>query len=215
MASPIQKFYTVAQNRDFARLFQFRLIQFGNVEFDENHFAYVETASLPGRQISNIPVTYMGLDFNTPGTVKYPGSAGYQVQFRCDQNYNIRAALEASTFQLFDESISTGTYGVPGENSKLIMELFDKQMNTVRTYTLFGVWVQSLGDVAYDVKDMGSVQSIPVTLAYQYWRASDYGYRGAPQDSGVQFGSTNPTVTMVTDGTKEGFVAPAPWGARS
>lgn len=214
MASPIQKFYTVAQNRDFARLFQFRLIQFGNVEFDDNHFAYVETASLPGRSISNIPVTYMGLDFNTPGTVKYPGSASYSVQFRCDQNYNIRAALEASTFQQFDESISTGTYGVPGENSKLIMELFDKQMRTVRTYTLFGVWVQSLGDVAYDVKDVGSVQTITATLAYQYWRASDNRFRGAPQDSGVPFGVTNPTVTMLTDGAKAGYVKPPQWGAR-
>jgi len=214
MASPIQKFYTVAQNRDFARLFQFRLIQFGNVEFDDNHFAYVETASLPGRSISNIPVTYMGLDFNTPGTVKYPGSASYSVQFRCDQNYNIRAALEASTFQQFDESISTGTYGVPGENSKLIMELFDKQMRTVRTYTLFGVWVQSLGDVAYDVKDVGSVQTIQATLAYQYWRAADNRFRGAPQDSGVPFGVTNPTVTMLTDGSKAGYVKPPQWGAR-
>jgi hypothetical protein len=214
MASPIQQFYTVAQNRDFARLFQFRLVQFGNIEFDVNHFAYAESASLPGRQITNIPVTYMGLDFNTPGTVKYPGSTSYQVQFRCDQNYNIRAALEASTFQTFDESTSTGTYGVPGESSKLIMELFDKQMNTVRTYTLFGVWVQGLGDVNYDVKDVGSVQTIQATIAYQYWRASDYAYGGAPHSGALSFRSTNPALAMITDGTKNGYVQPTPWGAR-
>lgn len=215
MASPIQQFYTVAQNRDFARLFQFRLVQFGNILFDTNHFAYVESASLPGRQITNIPVTFMGMDFNTPGTAKYPGSTGYTVQFRCDQNYNIRAALEAATFQLFDESTSTGTYGVPGEDSKLIMELFDKQMNTVRTYTLFGVWVQTLGDVNYDVKDTGSVQTIQATLAYQYWRASDYRSRGAVHSGSVPFAATNPTLDMVEDGSNSGMVLPESWGGKA
>jgi len=211
MASPIQQFYTTAQRKDFARLFQFRLTSFGNIVFKKEHYAYVETASLPGRSISNIPVTYMGMDFNTPGTVKYPGSASYSVQFRCDQEYDIRAALEAATFDLFDESTSTGTYGVPGERSQLVMELFDKQMNPVRAYTLFGVWVQSLGDVAYDVKDIGSVQTIQATLAYQYWRADD---SGKSIDSGSRtFAATNPSV-RITPGSagRPGVINPYSWG---
>lgn len=217
MASPIQEFYTVAQRKDFARLFQMRLVSFGNINFQPQHYAYVESASLPGRSISNIPVTYMGMDFNTPGTVKYPGSASYSVQFRCDQQYDIRAALEAATFDLFDESTSTGTYGVPGEGSKLIMELFDKQMSTVRNYTLFGVWVQSLGDVSYDVKDVGSVQTIAATLAYQYWRASDAGGttngQGAVHSGALRFAQTN-TKTKITPGRpgRPGGVTPNRWG---
>jgi hypothetical protein len=169
--SPIQKFYSVAQNRDFARLFQFKLISFGDIAFGANHLVYVETASVPGRSISNIPVTFMGMDFNTPGTVKYPGSAGYQVTFRCDQNYDIRAALEASTFNTFDESTSQGTYGVPGTGRTLVMQLFNKRMEAVRHYTLYGVWVQNIADTQYDVKDIGQIQSVQCTLAYQFWRS--------------------------------------------
>lgn len=169
--SPIQKFYSVAQNRDFARLFQFKLISFGDIIFNDNHFVYVESASIPGRSITNIPVTYMGMDFNTPGTVKYPGSAAYNVTFRCDQRYDIRAALEASTFNTFDESTSMGNYGVPGTDRTLTMQLFNKEMRPVRHYSLYGVWVQSIADTAYDVKDTGTVQTVQCTLAYQFWRS--------------------------------------------
>ncbi len=84
----IQEFYTTAARRDFARLFQFRLAAFANIEFKPAHYAYVESASLPGRSITNVPVPYMGLSFNLPGTVTYPGSTGYQVTFRCDAKFD-------------------------------------------------------------------------------------------------------------------------------
>lgn len=171
--NPIQKFYSVAQQRDFARLFQFRLRALGNILFTDDQLVYVESASIPGRSITNIPVTYMGMDFNTPGTVKYPGSTGYNVTFRCDKDYDIRSALEASSFLLFDESSSRGSYGLPDESNVIIMELFNNKMETVKSYTLFGVWLQSIADTAYDVKDGGTIQTVQCTLAYQFWRTSN------------------------------------------
>lgn len=167
----IQKFYSTAAQRDFARVFQFRLNSFGNVDFGTEQLTYVETASLPGRTITNVPVSYMGLDFNVPGTVKYPGSAGYAVTFRCDQNYDLRSALEAATFNTFDEANSTGQYSLPGAGINLTMELLDKQMNPIRYYTLYGVYIQSLADAAYDIKDSGTIQTVQTTLAYQFWRS--------------------------------------------
>jgi|LauGreDrversion4_2_1035121.scaffolds.fasta_scaffold138435_2 hypothetical protein len=168
----IQEFYTTAARRDFARLFQFRLAAFANIEFKPAHYAYVESASLPGRSITNVPVPYMGLSFNLPGTVTYPGSTGYQVTFRCDANYDLRAALEAATFNTFDEATSTGEYGLPGDDRILQLELLDKKVDKpVRIYTLYGVYVQSLADTAYTVTDTGSVATIQATLAYQFWRA--------------------------------------------
>jgi hypothetical protein len=167
----IQKFYTTAAQRDFARIFQFRLNSFGNVNFGPEHLTYVETAALPGRSITNVPVPYMGLQFNVPGTVTYPGSTGYAVTFRCDQAYDLRAALEAATFNTFDEATSTGDFSIPSPGSVLTMELLDKQMNPVRYYTLYGVYVQSLADAGYDIKDTGTVQSVNATLAYQFWRS--------------------------------------------
>jgi hypothetical protein len=201
----IQKFYTNAAQKDFARVFQFRLRFFNNVAFDENHLTYVETAALPGRSITNVPVPYMGLSFNVPGTVSYPGSAGYAITFRCDSDYDIRSALEAATFNAFDEATSTGDYSLPGSRSQIGMELLDKNMVPVRFYTLFGVYVQSLADTGYDIKDTGTVQTVNATIAYQFWRAGTpkTGSRPISTDAVVpnkQRG--NPTINSWTGRTK-------------
>ena len=178
MAYTIQDFYRTAANKDFARLFQFRVTQFGRINFSNDQLAYIETASLQGRTINNIQVPYMGLQFNLPGSVSYPGSAGYNVTFRCDETYDIRAALEADMFATFDEQTSSGDYTLPKSNSNLVMELVDKNFKTQRVYTLFGCYIQSMGDTAYDIKDNGAIASVPVTLAYQFWRSGPDGSAG-------------------------------------
>ena len=90
MAQNISDFYRSVQQKDFARQFQFRLVKLANTNFDEDTLVYVQTASLPGRAITNVPVPFMGLQFNVPGTVTYPNSNAYAVRFRCDANYDIR-----------------------------------------------------------------------------------------------------------------------------
>lgn len=178
MPQNITSFYKVAQTRDFARLFQFRLVQFGNTGFNEDDLVYVETASLPGRSINNVTVPYMGLQFNVPGTAAYPGSANYAVTFRCDQNYDLRSVLEQATFNTFDDDTSQGNYNTPSDGSVLVMQLFgsgtnaggEKTLQTVNEYTLYGVYIQNLADTAYDIKDTGTVATINATLAYQFWR---------------------------------------------
>lgn len=186
MATPnIRSFYNEAQKRDFARLFQFQIEQFGNIAFNQSEYAYIETATLPGRTVSNIPVTYMGMDFNTPGTVKYPGSASYKVTFRCDAKYQIRSALEAASFDLFDETQGTGSYGMPNLGSTLIMSLFDSYGVTRRKYCLYGVWVQGIDDTQYDIKDGGAIQTIGCTLAYQFWRPTKGAVTNTQLDSPI------------------------------
>lgn len=168
----IQKFYNTAYNNDFARQFQFKLSRFGPITFSPEHYVYVETASLPGRQINSVPVPYMGLQFNTPGTVSYPGSDNWAVTFRCDKDYRIRDALEHATFRLFDDQTSTGAYGMPDQGQVIVLELLNKAMATIRSYTLYGAWVKSLEASNYDIKDGGAIQTISCSLAYQFWRVT-------------------------------------------
>jgi hypothetical protein len=168
----ISDFYRVAQSKDFARQFQFRLTRLANTNFDADQLVYVETASLPGRSITNVQVPFMGLQFNVPGTATYPGSDSYAVTFRCDQNYDIRAQLEASTFNTFDDGNSTGNYNIAGPASIIQMNLLNRTGNTVRQYTLEGAYVVSVGDISYNLGDSGTIQTVPTTLAYQYWRVT-------------------------------------------
>jgi hypothetical protein len=175
MAQNISDFYRSVQQKDFARQFQFRLVQLANTNFGEDTLIYVETATLPGRAITNVQVPFMGLQFNIPGTATYPGSESYAVTFRCDQDYNIRAALENATFNTFDDGTSTGDFNIARNSSVITMNLLNKSGSTVRQYTLYGAYVVSIGDLSYNLGDGGTIQTVPTTLAYQYWRVTTTG----------------------------------------
>lgn len=175
MAQNISDFYTAVQSNDFARQFQFRVSVLANTNFGPNQLVYLETASLPGRTVNNIPVPFMGLQFNVPGTASYPGSDAWGVTFRCDQNYNIRAVLENATFNSFDDSTSTGDYNIARNSSRIVLDLLGKggSDDVIRQYELYGAYVVSVGDIAYNLGDNGSIVTVPATLAYQYWRVAD------------------------------------------
>lgn len=172
MAQNIADFYRSVQQKDFARKFQFRVVQLANTNFGEDSLVYLQTANLPGRAITNVQVPFMGLDFNVPGTVKYPNSNNYAVSFRCDANYNIRTVLENATFNTFDDGTSTGDYNIARNSSVIILNLMDKSGGVARQYTLYGAYVVSIGDVAYDLTDTGTIQNVDAVLAYQYWRVT-------------------------------------------
>lgn len=172
MAQNIADFYRSVQQRDFARQFQFRVVQLANTNFGESELVYLESANLPGRTIVNQQVPFMGLDFNVPGTAKYPGSDSWNVNFRCDQGYNIRAVLENATFNTFDDGTSTGDYNIARNSSVISLNLLNKNGGTARQYTLYGAYVVSVGEIQYNIGDAGSIVIVPATLAYQYWRVT-------------------------------------------
>lgn len=180
MAHNIKEFYRVARSRDFARQFQFRLTQLGDVPLPSDFLIYVEAATLPGKQINNVQVPFMGLNFNIPGTESFPNSGGYSVTFRCDQDYNIRRLLEDYMEFTFSHKNSTGNFNTPSAGSIIELELTGKTMAggpgggepiEIRKYRMYGAYVQSLGDVNYTAGDNGAIVSFPVTLAYQFWEA--------------------------------------------
>jgi hypothetical protein len=175
MSQNISDFYRSVQTKDFARQFQFRVTQLANTNFGEDVLVYLETANLPGRAINNVQVPFMGLNFNVPGTASYPGSDSYAVTFRCDQNYDIRSRLEEATFNTFDDGLSVGNYNIARNSSVISLNLLGKNGATIRQYTLYGAYVVSLGDLSYNLGDNGTIQTVPVTLAYQYWRVTSTG----------------------------------------
>jgi hypothetical protein len=112
----------------------------------------------------------MGLQFNVPGTATYPGSDAWAVTFRCDQFYNIRTTLENQTFNTFDDGTSTGNFNIANNASIISIQLLDKTSKAVREYVLYGAYVVSVGESTYNLGDSGTIQTVPATLAYQYWR---------------------------------------------
>ena len=170
MSQTIQDFYRVAQQRDFARDFMLRVTSIGNNTFNEDDFVYITSATLPSRDITNQTATYMGLDFNFPGTVKYPGSAGWNVEFRADKGSLIRQKLEAwQRGQIFNEQTSSGDLSVRGPESVITLVQVDDKLNPLNTYNLYGTYIQKLGDLKYDITGTGKPLNFTATLTYHYW----------------------------------------------
>ena len=175
IAQYIQDFYRVSAERDFARDFNFRLLSINpgpasTVTFDSDDLVYIKTATIPERNITNIAVPYMGLQFNVPGNATYPNSESYQLTFYCDENSTIRQKFEQWSRDVFNDASSTGNYFSPTQNATLNLVQLDNQQNVVAQYQLVGVSVRNVGPLQYNMADgNGATVEFTVTLSYHYW----------------------------------------------
>ena len=73
----ISDFYRVAQERDFSRDFQFRVLNIqsadGSFTITEDDLVYARSGSIPGRTINVSDAPYMGLNFKVAGGASYSG----------------------------------------------------------------------------------------------------------------------------------------------
>lgn len=171
----IQDFYTQAANRDFSRnnLFRVLNIDFGdgsNTVIGENDLVYCRTASLPAKQIVGFQAPYMGLQFQIPGVVQYPGSDAYVLNFYCDAAHNLRKKFLKVVDDTFNDATSTGNYFTPKKTAVIDLVHLDKQLNKIDQYQLVGVSIRDVAALEYDMTATGELQNFNVTLAYHYWR---------------------------------------------
>ncbi len=168
----IQDFYKVAQTRDFARDFQFRVLDVSNKGvpvFTEDDLVYATAATLPGKQISPKSVPYNGFEFRIPGTVTYNNSDGFTIGFYCDATTNARVQMENWVTETFNDETTTGD-GVIHNNSTITLVQLDTKFEPLRTYKLFGVFPVNSGDISYSMVGTGEVINMDITLAYQFYR---------------------------------------------
>lgn len=168
----IQNFYEKAIATDFARDINFRVLSIsaGGTTLDQDVLIYAKSGRVPEREINNQEVPYSGLTFNVPGTVSYPDSSGYEIEFYCDETAGVREIFEDLSRQVFDEDTTSGDYSTPARDNVITLVQLDKQLNEIRRYKLIGCYVQKVGQLEYPFAEgTGEVVSFPVTLAYQYF----------------------------------------------
>ena len=177
----IQNFYRVVTERDFSRKFNFRVININAGDsssqvYNEDDLVYVRTASLPAREITEVTVPFMGLDFHIPGSAKYPGSEAYSLEFYCDQKSNLRQKFEDWSRDVFDDITSTGNYFAAKQTAVIDLVQLDNQLERVAQYHLVGVSPRNVGPLEYDITNGGEFVTFTVTLAYQYFRRTFESY---------------------------------------
>ena len=179
----IQDFYRVATTREFARDFSFRVLSIntggatdaaGNIiTFNEDDMVYAKTATLPAREITNVPVPYMGLNFNLPGNAVYPDGTGYSILFYADAKSSIRQKFEDWSRYTFNDANSTGDFLTPKPTSVINLLQLDNQLNKVAQYTLVGASPRSVGALSYNMAGgTGTTVEFTATIAYHYFTRS-------------------------------------------
>lgn len=176
----INKFFLNAVQSDFSRDIFFRVadIRFdGGFRINENDLIYAKAASIPARQIGNVEAKYAGLTFNLPGTVTFPGSEGYEIDFYCDQYSRLRNIFLAESRRIFDHengiagSGSGVLNGTPANGgSYILLQHLDKNLNTVLSYRLIGASIRNVGAMDFQMAEgTGAIMSFKVTIAYHFF----------------------------------------------
>jgi len=169
----IQNFYRVAASRDFSRDFLFRVTDLkldGLPAMNEEQLIYAKAASLPGRNITNVSVPFMGLPLNVPGNVTYPGSEGYSLNFFLDADSSLRNYFETASRNLFDDQSSTGAYGTPDDNSYITLAQLDKNLDIISKYKLIGASLRNINSIEYTMSaGTGQTVDVGVTIAYHFY----------------------------------------------
>ena len=172
----ISDFYRVAQERDFSRDFQFRVLNIqnddGSVAITEDDLVYAKGGSIPGRTINVTDVPYMGLNFKVPGAATYSGE--YALTFYSDRVDILRNLLINWTRDTFDDATSTGNYFIARETSVVDLVQLDTQLNRVTQFTLVGAFPTSVGDVEYNPAGTGAPVEFQVTMGYHYIRSQKF-----------------------------------------
>ena len=169
----IQQFYRVAAAKDFSRDFLFRITDLkldGLPALSEDQLIYAKAAQLPSRAITNVPVPYMGLNFNVPGNATYPGSENYSLTFFLDKDSELRTYFEVASRLLFNDITSTGGYGTPDGDSFLELTQVDKALEPISVYKLVGASIRTIDPIEYSMSaGTGQTVDIRVGLAYHYY----------------------------------------------
>lgn len=168
-------FYNEALKKDFSRNHQMRVVNIGPGGFiTKEDNVYITAAVLPGYNINNQQVPFMGMQFNIPGSGSFPGSDSWNVTFRCDSQLNIREKIlgwQKSIFNAFPDEMrnSVGAYNPKSTDTYVDLVVFDRDGKTVRGIKLIGCYPTSLGEISYDATGSGEPVTMQVTLAYQWW----------------------------------------------
>lgn len=166
----IQKFYSEAAGRDFSRDFLFRVTQLriqGVPSMQESDLVYAKAADLPGRNITNVPVPYMGLNFNVPGGTTYPGSDAYSLAFYLDAKCELRNYFEFASRTLFNDQTSTGIYGTPDDETFIELAQLNKELEPINIYKLHGASLRNISNISYAIA-AGTGQTVEVTATFAY-----------------------------------------------
>jgi len=184
MPVDINSFHTIASQKQFSRDFFMRVKQItipGLSLNGETDLVYARTAKLPGRDIEDKTVNYGGQVFHLNGRATYPGSEGYEIEFYCDQNLDLRSKFEKASRTGFNNETSTANFCMAGPESYIELDVLGIPCGTgnaggssytvLKTIKLIGANIRNVGEIAYEIADgTGEIKTFTATFSYHWYQ---------------------------------------------
>lgn len=174
----IENFFARAVANDFSRDISFRIMSISlsnGLTLNENDLVYAKSGTLPARAIGNVEAKYAGLTFNLPGTVSFPSSDSYEIDFYCSEKSELRNLLLLESRRTFNELTGIAGAGnqggvIAGPDSTITLVQLDKKLDVISKFTLYGVSIRNVGALDFSISEgTGTVLSFKTTLAYHFF----------------------------------------------
>ena len=188
----IESFFRNAVVNDFSRDYLFRIesiVLDGGLSMGPSAMLYAKSGKLPARNIVNHAVKYAGQTFNIPGSVEFPGSEGYEIDFYCPEDSNIRELLMNESVRTFGNVLGIAGSGrnggsIANQDSRITLLQLDKNLDPTYQYDLVGCSIRSVGDLSYGFAEgTGAVMSFNVGIAYHFFTRGLKGVGGVIPDN--------------------------------
>lgn len=188
----IESFFRNAVVNDFSRDYLFRIesiVLDGGLSMGPSAMLYAKSGKLPARNIVNHAVKYAGQTFNIPGSVEFPGSESYEIDFYCPEDSTIRELLMNESVRTFGNVLGIAGSGrnggsIANQDSRITLLQLDKNLDPTYQYDLVGCSIRSVGDLSYGFAEgTGAVMSFNVGIAYHFFTRGLKGVGGVIPDN--------------------------------
>jgi hypothetical protein len=151
-------------------LFRIRVIAPSWVNFPVEKFTFLaNAASLPGSQLGERIIPYMGQDIKFAGDRIYPD---YVVQVVNDEDFSLRNAFEKwhngiSQYSREDAVRVDGASADPmSYTGKVFVDQYGKEGEVIKTYELRNAWPAFIGEIALAWAAKDDIESFSVSFRY-------------------------------------------------
>ena len=124
--------------------------------------------SIPSMEVATIPVPFRGRAIKIAGDRTIPS---WSVTVYNDTNFKLRDAFERWQNGINNMSDNEGLTNPVDYQVDCFLDHLDRNGNTIKSYTLRGVYPINIGSIALDYEEAGNIEQFEVGLAYQFFDA--------------------------------------------
>ena len=125
-----------------------------------------KATSIPSMEIANINVPFRGRAIKIAGDRTIPS---WSVTVYNDTNFKLRNAFERWQNGINNMSDNEGLTNPVDYQVDAFLDHLDRNGNTIKSYTLRGVYPTNIGSIGLDYDEAGNIEQFEVTLEYQFF----------------------------------------------